>query len=112
MAEEQPSPSYRALMTHVQYATPTRLIIDIRLYLHLFFSHQMHANCRALHEYTLQEKIKAARGEGPGFDGELNNFQAPQLGSLAKLVRILLFDLLQSSDGCCDQNMDDAFRLL
>jgi len=46
---------------------------------------QLHANCRALHNYTLQEKKKAARGEGPGFDGELNNFQAPQLSSLAKL---------------------------
>ena len=36
-------------------------------------------------------KKKAAREEGPGFDGELNNFQAPQLSYLAKLVSILLF---------------------
>jgi hypothetical protein len=38
-------------------------------------SFQSHTNCRALHEYTLSEKKKAARGKGPGFDGELNNFQ-------------------------------------
>ena len=56
-----------------------------------FYSYQLHANCRALHKYTLQEKKKAARGEGPGFDGELNNFQAPQLSSLSKLVSILLY---------------------
>ena len=54
------------------------------------YSYQLHANCRALHKYTLAEKKKAARGEGPGFDGELNNFQAPQLSSLSKLVSILL----------------------
>ncbi len=53
-------------------------------------SFQLHANCRALHEYTLGEKKKAARGEGPGFNGELNNFQAPQLSSLAKLVSVFL----------------------
>jgi len=46
---------------------------------------QIYENCRALHDYTRYEKKKAARGEGPGFDGELNNFQAPQLSSLAKL---------------------------
>ncbi|KAN0118331.1 Caspase domain containing protein [Russula decolorans] len=63
--KKQPSPSYGTLMSHVNF--------------------QLHANCRALHNYTLQEKKKAARGEGPGFDGELNNFQAPQLSSLAKL---------------------------
>jgi hypothetical protein len=55
-----------------------------------FYSYQLHANCRALHKYTLEEKKKAARGEGPGFDGELNDFQAPQLSSLSKLVSILL----------------------
>ena len=55
-----------------------------------FYSYQLHANCRALHKYTLQEKKKAARGEGPGFDGELNNFQAPQLSSLSKLVSTFL----------------------
>ena len=55
-----------------------------------FYSYQLHATCRALHKYTLQEKKKAARGEGTGFDGELNNFQAPQLSSLSKLVSILL----------------------
>ncbi|KAI0290173.1 caspase domain-containing protein [Russula brevipes] len=60
-----PLPSYQALMSHVNF--------------------QVHTNCRALHEYTRYEKKKAARGEGPGFDGELNNFQAPQLSSLARL---------------------------
>ncbi|KAI0299856.1 caspase domain-containing protein, partial [Russula brevipes] len=60
-----PFPSYQALMSHVNF--------------------QVHTNCRALHEYTRYEKKKAARGEGPGFDGELNNFQAPQLSSLARL---------------------------
>ena len=55
-----------------------------------FYSYQLHADCRALHKYTLQEKKKAARGEGTGFDGELNNFQVPQLSSLSKLVSILL----------------------
>jgi len=65
LLEKQPSPSYRTLMTHVNF--------------------QLHASCRALHEYTLNEKKKAARGEEPSFDGEMNDFQAPQLSSLAKL---------------------------
>jgi len=69
----QPSPSYRILMSHVNF--------------------RVHENCLALHKYTLEEKKKAARGGGPGFDGEFNNFQAPQLSSLAKL------------------NMDDTIRL-
>src|SRR5258707_1760687 len=57
--------------------------------IYTFFSFQLHANCRALHNYTLQEKKKAARGEGPGFDVDLNNFQAPQRSSFAELVRML-----------------------
>jgi len=69
----QPLPSYGALMSHVNL--------------------QLHTNALALHKYTLQEKKRAARGEGPGFDGELNNFQAPQLSSLSKL------------------NMDDTLQL-
>ena len=75
----------------VRHSPPSydRLRLSDRIY--SFFSFQLHANIRALHNYTLQEKKKAARGEGPGFDGELNNFQAPQLSSLAKLVSILLF---------------------
>lgn len=56
-----------------------------------FSSFQLHANCRALHQFTLDEKKKAERGEGPGFDGEFNNFQEPQLSSLAKLVSAFLF---------------------
>ena len=76
----------------VRHSPPSydRLCLSDRIY--TFFSFQLHANCRALHNYTLQEKKKAARGEGPGFDGELNNFQAPQLSSLSKLVSVL--DLL------------------
>ncbi|KAH9959977.1 caspase domain-containing protein [Russula dissimulans] len=62
---KNPCPSYRTLMSHVNF--------------------QLHANCLALHNYTLKEKKKAARGEGPGFDGELSNFQAPQLSSLSRL---------------------------
>lgn len=77
-----------------------------------FFSYKLHANYRTLHTYTLEEKRKAARGEGPGFGGELNNVQAPpHLSSLAKLVRIVCVWLVKSSDGCCDQNMDDTLQL-
>ena len=70
-----------------------------------FCSYQLHANCRALHKYTMAEKKKAARGEGPGFDGELNNFQAPQLSSLSKLVSILFVF------GCRDPLMDVVVRI-
>jgi len=64
-------PSYRELMTHINY--------------------QLHASCRALHDYTLfrktEKKRRIARGDSAGseFDGELNNFQTPELSSLAKL---------------------------
>jgi hypothetical protein len=80
-------------MSHVKCATALRLIPDLGLSdrIYTFFSFQLHSNCLALHQFTLQEKKKEARGEGPGFDGEFNNFQAPQLSSLAKLVSILLF---------------------
>jgi hypothetical protein len=44
-----------------------------------------------LHEYTRDQKKKAAQGKGPGFDGELDDFQAPQLSSLSKLVSIFSF---------------------
>ena len=79
-------------------------------WIYTFFSFQLHASCQALHHYTLQEKKKAARGEGPGFD---DDFQALQLSSLAKLVSILLFGyccLSQASDDseCCGQNMNDT----
>jgi len=61
-----PSPSYHTLMSHVTF--------------------QIHAaNRLALHRYTRYEKKKVARGEGLDFYGELNNFQTPQLSSLAKL---------------------------
>jgi hypothetical protein len=44
-----------------------------------------------LHDYTLAQKKKAAQGEGADFDGDLNNFQSPQLSSLSKLVSALLY---------------------
>ncbi|KAH8994283.1 caspase domain-containing protein [Lactarius akahatsu] len=69
----QPRPSYRDLMSHVNFA--------------------LHENARELHAYTREQKKREARGEGNGFDGELDNFQEPKLSSLAKL------------------NMDDVFQL-
>jgi len=60
-----PCPSYRTLMTYVNY--------------------QLYENCRLLHEYTRAQKKKAANGDGNGFDGDQNNFQAPQLSSLVRL---------------------------
>jgi hypothetical protein len=44
-----------------------------------------------LHDYTRAQKKNAAQGEGTGFDGELNNFQSPQLSSLSKLASSLLY---------------------
>ncbi|KAH9059168.1 caspase domain-containing protein [Lactarius vividus] len=69
----QPRPSYRDLMSHVNFA--------------------LHENALELHAYTREQKKREARGEGNGFDGELDNFQEPKLSSLAKL------------------NMDDIFHL-
>ena len=88
------------------------VLLSISDCIYTFFSYQLHADYRKLHTYTLAgEKRKAAR-KGPGLDGELNNFQAPpQLSSLAKLVIIFCVWLVKSSDGRCDQNMDDTFRL-
>jgi hypothetical protein len=56
---------------------------------HLLFplSFQLHDNAMALHNYTRDQKKLAAHGEGNGFDGELDNFQEPELSSLVKLVR-------------------------
>lgn len=76
-----------------------------------FFSHQIHANCRALHNYSLHEKKKAAQREGPSFDGALNNFPVPQLSSLAKLVGILSFGYRDPLMECYDQNMDETLPL-
>jgi hypothetical protein len=45
----------------------------------------------ALHAYTHDQKKKAARGEGNGFDGDLDNFQEPELSSLGKLVSSSLY---------------------
>jgi len=52
------------------------------------FSFQLHDNALALHEYTRHQKRKAHRGQGEGFDGELDNFQEPKLSSLVRLVRL------------------------
>ena len=46
----------------------------------------MHDNARALHEYTRHESKRAASGRGGGFDGELNDFQQPELRSFERLV--------------------------
>ncbi|KAI0246844.1 caspase domain-containing protein [Lactifluus subvellereus] len=66
-------PTYRALMSQINF--------------------QLHDNALALHEYTRHQRQKAARGEGSGFDGELDNFQEPVLSSLMRL------------------NMDDTLQL-
>ncbi|KAF8256898.1 caspase domain-containing protein [Lactarius quietus] len=66
--EEHPHPSYREMMSHINFA--------------------LHQNARELHAYTRQQKK-----EGNGFDGEMDNFQEPNLSSLSKL------------------NMDDKFEL-
>jgi hypothetical protein len=99
-------------MSHLKYATALSPMADFAYPIAFtpYFSFRLHATCRALHNYyTLHEKKKAARGKGPGFDGKLDDFQAPyaQLSSLAKLVSILLFGyccLSQASDDseCCD----------
>ncbi|KAF8259966.1 caspase domain-containing protein [Lactarius quietus] len=66
--KEHPHPSYRDMMSHINFA--------------------LHQNARELHAYTRQQKK-----EGNGFDGEMDNFQEPNLSSLSKL------------------NMDDKFEL-
>ncbi|KAH9968493.1 caspase domain-containing protein [Lactifluus volemus] len=66
-------PTYKALMSHI--------------------NHKLHDNAMALHEYTYYQRKKVARGEGNGFDGDLDNFQEPELSSLVKL------------------NMDDTLQL-
>jgi len=58
-------PSYGALMAHINF--------------------QLHDNALALHDYTRHERKAAAIGQGDGFDGELDNFQEPELSSLVKL---------------------------
>jgi hypothetical protein len=60
-------PSYGALMAHINF--------------------ELHDNALALHEYTRHERKKAS-----GFDGELDNFQEPELSSLVKLK---MDDILQ-----------------
>ena len=89
MAGKQPAPSYHTLMTYVKCATRPSYY-QYRIALTSFFSYQLYAIFRGLHKYTLEEKKKARRGVGPGFDGDLNNFQAPKLSSLGKLVSTLL----------------------
>ncbi|KAI9510660.1 caspase domain-containing protein [Russula earlei] len=65
-------PSYGALMSHINF--------------------QLHDNALALHDYTRDQRKKASHGEGDGFDGELDNFQEPELSSL---VRLNMDDTLQ-----------------
>ncbi|KAI9431485.1 caspase domain-containing protein [Lactarius indigo] len=69
----RPRPSYRDLMSHVNFA--------------------LHENSLELHKYTRYQKKEAAFGRGDGFDGELDDFQEPQLSSLAKLNMDDILDL-------------------
>ena len=41
-----------------------------------------------MHEYTRHERKLEASGQAVHFDGELDNFQEPELSSLGKLVRL------------------------
>lgn len=63
--EAHPTPSYRNLMSHVNFA--------------------LYENFRDLHTYTREQKKKEARGEGMSFESELDEFQEPKLSSLSKL---------------------------
>lgn len=53
-----------------------------------FFSFTLYENFQDLHKYTREQKKKVARGEGVGFDDEIDDFQEPILSSLSKLVRL------------------------
>jgi hypothetical protein len=64
-------------------------LIKAPLPLQIFlFSFQLHDNALALHEYTRHERKLEASGQALHFDGELDNFQEPELSSLGKLVRL------------------------
>ena len=52
------------------------------------FSFQLHDNALALHKYTREQRKMARQGQGNGFDGELDDFQEPELSSLVRLVRL------------------------
>jgi hypothetical protein len=52
----------------------------------LLFSFQLHDNALALHEYTRHERKRTHLGDANRFDGELDNFQQPELSSLVRLV--------------------------
>jgi hypothetical protein len=74
-------------MSHVKYVG---LLYTCRSHMSVdlsSFSFKLHDNALALHEYTRGQRKKAAHGEGPGFGGELDIFQEPELSSLVKLVR-------------------------
>ncbi|KAH9998768.1 peptidase C14, caspase domain-containing protein [Russula vinacea] len=63
--KEYSSPSYSALMAHINF--------------------QLHDNALAMHEYTRHERKRTHLGDADRFDGELDNFQQPELSSLEKL---------------------------
>ncbi|KAI9438830.1 hypothetical protein H4582DRAFT_2146753 [Lactarius indigo] len=69
----QSRPSYRDLMSHVNFA--------------------LHENALELHKYTHYQKKAAAFGQENGFDGELDDFQEPQLSSFGKLNMDDILDL-------------------
>ncbi|KAH9005354.1 caspase domain-containing protein [Lactarius deliciosus] len=86
--EGYPPREGRRLRSGASLVSPTRYESPVSI-----VNFALHENARELHAYTREQKKREARGEGNGFDGELDNFQEPKLSSLAKL------------------NMDDVFHL-
>ncbi|KAI0063755.1 hypothetical protein BV25DRAFT_356755 [Artomyces pyxidatus] len=62
-----PRSSYKDLMVHVNF--------------------ELHEQARSLHEWTMTTKKNAPPGTPP-IDGEKDNFQVPELGSLVRLVSL------------------------
>lgn len=89
-SEKNSCPSYSAMMCYIKYVL---LVIPYicgsqaldTSYAHLLLSFELHSNALALHAYT-RDRRKKAHGQDDGFDGEIDNFQQPQLSSLVKLV--------------------------
>lgn len=76
-------------MTHIKYVfsyhddfATEALNVPHLTHFHDASSFELHDNALALHEYTRHERKRHT-----GFDGELDNFQEPELSSLGKLVR-------------------------
>jgi hypothetical protein len=86
----------------------TKALNALHLCFFIFSSFELHDNALALHEYTRHERKMAT-----GFDGELNNFQEPELSSLVKLVRCHHGSVYNNTvtDRLCLQNMDGIQQL-